>query len=507
MLRVLGSAKSLCDGLTRRDFLQAGALGVAGLGLDGLLRQQAARAEIAPASRSPSFGRAKRCILLYLFGAASQLETFDLKPDAPAEVRGELKPIRTRLPGLHLCELLPRLAGVIDRTTVVRSMTHPYPIHGSAYALTSTPTITIPMQLDAKDSRHWPYIGSVVEYLDERHARQAVREGTASRPVPRNVALPWLLSSRRPHPSRNGGPYGAFLGPKYDPIWTDFSGEATRAGTYEFEGKVTTCLDPYGGIKPDCHFRFSSADSSPAAVTLDRLEGRYSLLQQLEQARRQLDRSAVCRNLDRYQQLALSLLTSRQAAEALDVHREPLPVREHYGMTLFGQACLAARRLLEAGVPFVTVFWDEYGSVNSAWDTHYYHYPRLKEHLLPGLDHALATLLADLETRGLLEETLVACITEHGRTPKLANANGGGRDHWSQAYASLFAGGGIAAGKVVGRTDRLAADVSDTPISPKDILATMYYLLGFDPHTPIADRLGRPVPIAGDGRVRHELLA
>jgi uncharacterized protein (DUF1501 family) len=162
--------------------------------------------------------------------------------------------------------------------------------------------------------------------------------------------------------------------------------------------------------------------------------------------------------------------------------------------------------LLEAGVRFVTVFWDEYGSVNSAWDTHYYHYPRLKEHLLPGLDAALATLLADLEARGMLGETVVACITEHGRTPKLSSANGGGRDHWSGAYSSLFAGGGIAAGKVVGRTDRIAAEVVETPISPKDILATLYHLLGFDLHTLIADRQGRPVPMAGDGRVRHEML-
>jgi hypothetical protein len=503
MLRVLGSAKSLCDGLTRRDFLRLGALGATGLSLDGLLRQEAAAS--GAAARARSFGRARHCILLYLFGAASQLETFDPKPDAPVEVRGELKAIPTRVPGLHVCELLPRLAEVIDRVTIVRSMTHPYPIHGSAYSLTSTPTLDIPMQLNAKDPRHWPYIGSVVDYLDEQHAR---RRGQATAPlVPRNVALPWLLSSRRPHPSRNGGPYGAFLGRKYDPIWTEFTGEATRAGTYEFEGKVTTCLDPYGGVKPDCHFRFSAADGSPGEVTLDRLDKRASLLQQLEQVRPQLDTSAVGRHFDRQQQLALSLLTSRQVAEALDVHREPGRVRERYGMTLFGQACLAARRLLEAGVRFVTVFWDEYGSVNSAWDTHYYHYPRLREHLLPGLDAALATLLKDLEERGLLEETLVACITEHGRTPKLESAHGGGRDHWSRAYSSLFAGGGIGTGKVVGRTDRIAADVTETPISPKDVLATMYHLLGFDLHTLITDRQGRPVPLAGDGQLRDELLA
>jgi uncharacterized protein (DUF1501 family) len=205
--------------------------------------------------------------------------------------------------------------------------------------------------------------------------------------------------------------------------------------------------------------------------------------------------------------MAFSLLTSPRTGPALDVHREPAQLRERYGMTLFGQACLVARRLLEVDVRFVTVFWDEYGSVNSGWDTHYQHYPRLKEQLLPGLDHALAALIEDLEARGLLEETLVACITEHGRTPKLSNANGGGRDHWSNAYASVFAGGGFAAGKVVGRTNRIAGEVVETPISPKDVLATMYHLLGINPATPIHDRLGRPVPVGGEGRIREELLA
>lgn len=498
MLRILGSARSLCDGLTRRDFLQAGALGGAGLTLAGLLRAEAAR---EGGSRPASFGKAKRCILLYLFGAASQLETFDPKPDAPAEVRGELKSAATRVPGLRLCEGLPRVAGVIDRATVVRSMTHPFPIHGSAYSLTSTPDIDIPMQLNAKDPRHWPYIGSALDYLDHQRGRKGKR-----RPVPDNVALPWLLSTRRPHPSRNGGPYGAFLGPTYDPVWTEFTGTATREASYDFGGKITTVRDPYGGVEPDCRFHFSTADRA-AGLTLDRLERRRSLLQQLENGRRRLDASGAWRQFDHHQQTALALLTSRHAAEALDVHREARPLRECYGMTLFGQACLAARRLVEAGVRFVTVFWDEFGSVNAAWDTHYQHYARLRNQLLPGLDMALATLLEDLEARGLLGETLVALITEHGRTPKLFPANGGGRDHWSQAYSGLLAGGGVAAGKVVGRTDRIAGDVIETPISPKDILATMYHLLGVDPQATITDRLGRPVAVAGPGKVRHELLA
>jgi hypothetical protein len=434
-----------------------------------------------------SFGTAKRCLLLYLFGAASQLETFDVKPDAPAEVRGELKTIPTRVPGLRLCEGLPRLARVADRLTVVRSLTHPYPIHSSAFALTSIPTIDIPTQLNARDPKHWPYIGSVVAYLDGPRARRRLA----------NIALPWLLSTRRPHPSRNGGPYGAFLGPALDPIWTEFEGVATRAASYEFGGKITTIRDPYGGVEPDCRFTLSVGGSKPG--DLDRLARRASLLDRLDRTRGN--------SFDHSRDLALSLLNSAGVGQALDLRREPMATRERYGMTLFGQSCLVARRLLESNARFVTVFWDEYGSVNSAWDTHYQHYPRLKEQLLPGLDFALSALVEDLEARGLLQETVVACLTEHGRTPRLDNAPGGGRDHWSRAYSCVFAGAGLAAGKVVGRTDRIAADVVETPISPKDVLATLYHLLGVGPETTVPDRLGRPVPVPGEGKVRHEMLA
>jgi hypothetical protein len=492
MLRVLGSPKATCDGLTRRDLLRVGGLGLAGLGLADLPRAQGAR--------PGSFGTAKRCVLLYLFGAASQLETFDPKPDAPAEVRGEMGTIPTRVPGLRFCEFLPELARVSDRLTVVRSMTHPHPIHASAYSLTSTPFIDIPMQLNAKDSRHWPYIGSVIDHLDERKATKGPRQE-----VPRNVALPWPLSSRRPHPSRNGGPYGAFLGPAFDPAWTDFTGEAVREASYEFEGKITTIRDPYGGVRPDCRFSFVAGEGGTSDIEIDRLNDRRSLLERLDQARRKQEAKGGS-GLDRSQQRAFALLTSTRTAEALDVQREPARVRERYGMTLFGQACLAARRLLEADVRFVTVFWDEFGSVNSAWDTHYQHYPRLKGQLLPGLDRTLSALIEDLGARGMLGETAIACITEHGRTPKVTPANGGGRDHWSRAYASVFAGGGFAGGKVVGRTDRIAGDVVETPVSPKDVLATLYHLLGVDPETTIQDRLGRPVPVAGEGRARPELL-
>src|SRR5439155_942679 len=211
---------------------------------------------------------------------------------------------------------------------------------------------------------------------------------------------------------------------------------------------------------------------------------------------------------DRFRQMAYTLLTSGRTRQALDVGREPLRVRERYGWTLFGQACLVARRLVEAGCKFVTVFWDGFGQfANCAWDTHAYHFQRLREYLLPGFDLAYSALLEDLEARGLLDETLVLWMSEHGRTPRIdSRPAGAGRHHWSRAYSAVFAGGGMARGRVVGSSDRLGGDVRDTPISPKDILATAFHLLGIDAHTTVPDVLGRPMPIAGDGKVRPEFL-
>jgi hypothetical protein len=498
MLRILGSPRRFCDGWTRRDFLHAGALGISGLGLADWQRARAA--EAVPMAPSPgSFGKAKACILLYLYGAPSQLETFDVKPDAPAEIRGELGTIPTSLPGFRIGELLPQTAKVIDRVTVVRSMTHPYPVHGVAYATTGLPNPTGSREVSPRDPAHWPFLGSVVDYLEER------RQG-GQPPVPHNLALPWPFSTPRANQPHRAGPYGGFLGAAYDPVWTDFQGEGTRGFTQENRGVVQEFRDPYGGIRPDGRFEIAAA-APDEDLTLDRLDRRRSLLEQLDQARRQFDASEAVRGFDHYRGLAYSLLTSNRMREALDLRREPWTVRESYGLTLFGQGALVARRLVEAGSRFVSVFWDEYGLADSAWDTHYQHYPRLKEELCPSFDRAYAGLIRDLEARGLLAETAVLCLSEHGRTPQLSNVKGGGRDHWSRAYSAIFAGGGFATGRVVGRTDRIAGDVVQTPLSPKDVLATTYYLLGIDPTTILQDRLGRPLPLAGDGIVRRELLA
>ena len=309
-------------------------------------------------------------------------------------------------------------------------------------------------------------------------------------------------------------PYGAFLGPSYDPLWTEFQGEALHSQKYHFANDITTVVDPYGGVKDGCQFRLGQNATLHPTMTLDRLNRRRTLLEQFDVARRDLDAHPRIEAFGNTQRLAFSTLHNQQLRNALDITRESEQVRRDYGMTLFGQSCLLARRLVEAGGRFVTVFWDEFGSVNSAWDTHYWHYPRMTEQLLPGLDHAYSALILDLEQSGRLDETLVICTTEHGRTPKLdpggdhpSGRGQGGRNHWSHAYSTVLAGAGIARGKIVGRTDRLAGEVASTPVSPKDILATAYHLLGIDPHTLIEDQSGRPYPVGGEGRVLGEVLA
>jgi hypothetical protein len=500
MLSILGSPRKLCSGWTRREMLQAGALGFFGLHLQDFLRL--GKLQAAPADRpASSFGRARSCILLHLYGSPSQLETVDPKPDAPVEIRGELKSIRSSLPGLDVCELLPNLAKVMDRTTVVRSMSHPYPIHGVAYALTGVPQIDIPMELSPHDPRHWPFVGSVVDFLTRKH------DGRRPAAMPNNIALPFPFSSRRVGEVPRAGPYAAFLGGAFNPVWSEFRGTPTRNVIKTLQAQKLDVPEPYLGITPESRFELATSIQLPAYMTLDRLSERRSLVEQFDKGRRDLERSTGGQSLNRYRSMALAIMSSDKVRAALDLGREPPALRESYGMTLFGQSCLAARRLVEAGSRFVTVFWDEYGLAGSGWDTHWDHYPRMKNELLPGLDRAWYGLITDLDARGLLDETLVLCVSEHGRTPKLqSSVPGAGRDHWSQAYSCLFAGGGIARGRVVGRTDRVAGTVLDRPVSPKEILATLYHLMGIDPRTTLIDRTGRPLPLVEAGIVQ-ELLA
>lgn len=447
-------------------------------------------------SRQPSksFGQAKACILLFPYGSPPQHEMFDPKPDAPVEIQGEMKSIATCMPGVRIGEGIPALAPIMDKLAVIRSVNHPYPQHGVAYAVTGIPTYTPALEDKPRDARHWPFIGSVVDYIGQ------LRSGGVIPTVPRNIALPWLLNSKTDL-NVSAGPYAAFLGQAHDPIWTDFDGVGTKNAPRYTDGQTKDYLDPFQETTLGGKFCISSLGQKMDGLSPERLRQRRELLHRMELVPPRL--------FDKHRDLAFSLLMSGKTLNALDLSREPQLLREKYGTTLFGQSCLAARRLVEAGSKFVTVFWDGFGQfANCGWDTHNNHYPRLKDYLLPGFNQSYPTLIQDLESRGMLDSTLVMWLSEHGRTPKIdSKPKGAGRHHWSQAYSVVLAGGGAARGKVIGSTDKHAGEVKDTPVSPKDILATAFYLLGIDPETRVPDTFGRPMPIAGEGGVRHELLA
>jgi hypothetical protein len=362
--------------------------------------------------------------------------------------------------------------------------------------------IPLAMELNPRDPGHWPYIGSVVDFMDGQ------RQGAGEPPpaVPRNLALPFAFSSQRIGEVARAGPYGGFLGQAYDPIYTEFVGRGTTKAQKTLAALRWDDFELYRGITPESRFQLGATSAQGPTVTVDRLDRRRSLLQQLEEAHRTLD-SAGGPGVDRNRDTAYRLLQSERFRRAFDLDEETPETREMYGMTLFGQASLTARRLVEVGGRFVTVFWDEYGLAGTGWDTHWDHFPRMKDELLPGLDRTLSGLLMDLDRRGTLDETLVVLLSEHGRTPQIGNVQGGGRDHWSRCYSVVMAGGGIARGRVVGKSDKIGGDPAERRVSPKDVLATIYHLLGIDPTTMIADRLGRPLPLVADAEVIPEVLA
>ncbi|MEY3175331.1 MAG: hypothetical protein RLZZ436_3245 [Planctomycetota bacterium] len=498
MLHLTGSRKRLCSGVTRRDLLQIG--GVSALGLCN--GTTLARSPVIPrAAGQTSQAKAKACIFVFLFGSPPQHETFDPKPLAAREIQGELGAIDTVVPGLQISEGLPRVARIADRLTVVRSMTHEYPIHCCAYVMTGMPTYGIPLETAPRDPQQWPFMGSVIDYLDSRQSSQPPA-------LPRNVGLPWKFCSRGTSTTQ-AGPYGAFLGDGYDPFWTDFSGNGTTSvPKLNADSQTELVLDPHAGITPAGRFELASGCELPHAVSQERFDARLHLLRQFDRTRPVLENVAEAGRWTDQQTRALSLIGSHRIREALDVQRETETTRQRYGMTLFGQSCLAARRLVEAGARFISVFWDPYGPHGaSVWDTHSNHFPRLRNYLLPVFDQSFSALIGDLDERGLLDETLVLCTSEHGRTPQIdSGPTGGARHHWSRAYSSVFAGGGMARGRVVGSTDALGGDVADLPISPKDMQATAYHLLGYGEETTVPDRNGRPLRICGSGQVRPELL-
>lgn len=474
MLTIYGSRVGVCSGVSRRRMLQAGGAGLFGLSLPKVLAAEAATSSIQP--------RAKSVIFLFLFGGPSQLETFDMKPDAPGTLRGPFNRIDSRTPGLHICEHLPQLAATSDKFCVVRTLSHPYNDHsgGGHYIQTGRPWhIPIGGGFNAT-SKDWPSMGSIVEYFEQR------RDGGTFADVPHYAFLPKPLGHIQKFATllERPGQYGGWLGKGYDPLSTDVQKRDADDNPY-----FRDCTDD------ELDFQIKGLAAGDE-LTLDRLDRRQSLLEQFDDARAGLDASTNTESYDRFRRRALALITSPRTREALDVRRESAALRDRYGRHLFGQSALVARRLVEAGSRFVTVAWDTPNGYS--WDSHLDAEDQ-RNHLLPGLDQALSALLVDLDDRGLLDETLVVCCGEMGRTPKPSNAKWG-RSHWSYLFPAVLAGAGVRGGTVYGRTDKDAAYADENPTKPEDLAATIFTALGIDPGLRIHDPQGRPTALVNDGR-------
>lgn len=471
MLTLLSRPRTGCDGVTRRELLRAGGLGLLGLGLPEVLAAERERP-------SPG-GRARSVIFLFLFGGPSQLETFDMKPEAPEKIRGPYRPIASRTPGLRICEHLPGLAKLSDKYCVVRSMTHDFNDHsGAGHYIQTGKRWHIPIGGGFMPTpRDWPSFGSVVEYVGQKSA------GVGRRGLPGYVVLPNSLGRLQEEGQyRRPGEHAGWLGRAYNPLttvidkrdkldnpyWRDCSDEEL---TFAIEG-----MDPPGGLR------------------LDRVRSRASLLDQFDAGRRALDESRSLGEFDAYRRQALDLVASGKTREALDIRREEPKLRDRYGRHLFGQSCLMARRLVEAGVRFVTVHYDACDGYG--WDSHV-HSDDVRSHLLPTFDQGLAALLADLDARGLLDETLVVAMGEMGRTPQPTPR--WGRGHWSTLFPALLAGGGIRGGSLHGESDKNGAHAIDRPTSPESLAATLYHALGIDPGLRLKDAEGREVSLVEGG--------
>jgi len=478
MLSLLGSPRvRACDRISRRTVLEA-----AGAGLFGLTLPRVLAAEELAGGKP----RAKSVIFLFLFGGPSQLETFDMKPDAPAKIRGPFKPIASKNPDLRVCEHLPRVAGITDQLCVIRTMTHSYNDHsgGGHYIQTGHRWQTPIGGGFNATPRDWPSMGSVTEYL-------AQRSGLQQGDLPNYAVLPNFLGKLQEYSSqlRRPGEYAGWLGRGYDGLTTSV-------------GKKSAKDNPYFRDCTDDELKFEVQGLQlPEGITLERLQNRQTLALHFDDQLRQLDRHAGVAAWGRLQQRAMSLATSSATRKALNITEEKAELRDRYGRNLFGQSTLLARRLVEAGTRFVTVHFDAVDGYS--WDSHT-HSNDVQRFLLPALDNALASLIGDLQERGLLDETLVVCLGEMGRTPQ-ANATWG-RSHWSTLFPAVLAGGGLKRGIAYGSSDKDAAYPIDKPVTPEDLAATIYSALGIDPHLQLPDPQGRPVSIVDGGRVLTELF-
>lgn len=449
-------APSFQHSLSRRNLLQFGAIGSLGLSLEGLLTSHA---QAAPQlSGDPTFGRAKNIIYLFLAGGPSQYETFDPKPSAPAEVRGIFQPISTAVPGIHISELLPRIASITDKLAIVRSMSTEDPNHESGGYWVNTGHKYVGPDMRALAATDWPTLGSLVKLL---RPSEKVPLSAIHLPEP-IMANPGVFL-----PGQNGG----FLGRAWDPefLRCDPSAPNFRVDGFELQ----------------------------EGITLDRMNSRKELLQTLDQEFGQIESVLRLANHDRQKREAFRVLLSGEVKKAFALQEEKDSLRDRYGRGKWGQSVLLARRLIKSGVRMVFVNWPrEPGDMsvgNPLWDTHSQNNPRMKDVLCPQFDLGFSALIEDLDQRGLLEETLVVAIGEMGRTPQFNAA--GGRDHWGNVFSFVMAGAGVRTAQVIGASDKLGAQPMSGRVTPGDLTATIFHLLGIGHDAMFPDRTGRPLPI------------
>ena len=429
---------------SRRDFIRMGT--VAGLGMADILRMQHSFAKEGN-DRSDV-----NCIFIFIVGGMPQQDMWDLKPDAPAEIRGDFQNISTNVPGIHISDVLPGCSTVADKMAILRSMTHDDSDHGRGFHVMMSGKKAGAGDFNGnQNNNQHPCIGSMVSHLGKPGV------------LPPYISVPNFLNS--------GGP--SFLGPAHGPFVIDSEPAA-----------------------PD----FSVRDIAlPTGVVSKRGELRQQALREINQFERRAEQvGKQVRSLDTFYEKAFNLMSSPAARRAFDIHKESAKVREAYGMTSIGQCSLLARRMVEAGCRFVAV-------ENGHWDTHRKNTYSLRELLCPAFDQAIPALLNDLHDRGMLEKTMVVVTTEFGRTPRINQL--AGRDHWPNAFSIVMAGGGIQGGQVVGATDKQAAEVTDRPITPEDMVATVLHGLGIDHERVMHTPLGRPVHIADGGNIVNELFA
>lgn len=458
--------------LDRRTLLHAGSLSLVGLGLPELLQARA-----GPTVAGAKLGRAKACILLFMWGGPAHQDTWDPKPEAPVEYRGEFKPIATRVPGLFITEYLPQLAQRTHQLAVLRSMTH-----GDVDHTTATHWLLcgrgVPRR-GAPASEDWPSYGAILSKL-----------GYGWGPLPPFVSMMPVVPNGAPRFVEESHGRGAgWLGPRFDPLRIDADASRPDYKVGNFALNAGLSKDRLAAFRQFRARLTSSSDPACLGPQTAALEAHY----------------------DR----AWRLLAAPSVAAAFDLTKEHPRVRERYGLNIHGQSVLQARRLVEAGVPLVTVFWPNDGITNVSvyWDTHSRNFRDLKSRLCPVTDQAFSALLDDLAARGMLEETLVIWTGEMGRTPRVgqsvvggAGASRDGRDHWPHVFTTVLAGGGIKGGVVHGASDRLAAYPAQQPTSPADLAATVYHCLGIDPHLQLHGPLGQPLTLC-EGSPIEAILA